>query len=61
MNNMQLELEAGNNDKYKVDGIWDNAIYARKLASRQLLELYYLVLWKDYLEEENTWDHTLVI
>ena len=32
MNDMQLDFrfEAGNNKKYKVDGIWDSTIYAKK-------------------------------
>ena len=51
---MQLEFETGNNKEYKVDGIWDSAVYARELATGQLPRLYYLVLWKSYLEEENT-------
>ena len=50
---MQLEFEAGNDKEYKVDGIWDNAVYARELAG-QLPGLYYLVLWKSYPEKENT-------
>ena len=49
---MQLEFEAGNNKKYKIERIQDSAIYARKLA-RQLLGLFYLVLWKSYSEKEN--------
>ena len=40
---MQLEFKASNNKKYKVNGIWDNVIYARKSAG-QLPRLYYLVL-----------------
>ena len=26
---MQIEFEASNNKKYKVDGIWDNVVYTR--------------------------------
>ena len=45
INNMQLDFkfEAGNNKKYKVDGIWDSTIYAKESAG-QLPRLYYLVL-----------------
>ena len=53
VNDMQLEVEAGDNKKYEVDGIWDSAVYTRESA-RQLPMLYYLVLWKGYLEKENT-------
>ena len=56
----QLEFEVGNNKEYKVEGIWDSAVYARELA-RQLLGLYYLVLWKGYSEEENTWEFVSAI
>ena len=55
MNNMQLEFEAGNNKEYKVDGIWDSAVYVRESAG-QLSGLYYLILQKGYPEEENTWE-----
>ena len=41
---MQLEIEIGYNKKYKINNIWDNTIYIRKLIIRQLLEFYYLVL-----------------
>ena len=46
VNDTQLDFEfkVGNNKKYKVDGIWDSAVYARKSATRQLPGLYYLVL-----------------
>ena len=53
VNDMQLEFEAGDDKEYKVDGIWDSAIYSKESAG-QLLGLYYLVLWKGYPEEENT-------
>ena len=32
VNDMQLEFKAGNNKEYKVDGIWDSAVYARESA-----------------------------
>ena len=55
---MQLDFEfkAGNNKEYEVDGIGDSVVYAKESATRQLPGLYYLVLWKDYPEEENTWE-----
>ena len=36
------KLDADNGEKYKVEAIWDSAIYAKKLKSH-LLKLYYLV------------------
>ena len=61
MNNMQLEFEAGNNKKYKVDGILENAVYAEESTIGQLPEFYYLVSWKSYPEEKNTWEPILAI
>ena len=40
---LDFEFEAGNNKEYKVDGIWNIAVYAKELVS-QLPRLYYLVL-----------------
>ena len=53
---LELELKAGNNKEYKVEAIWDSAVYARKLESGYLQGLYYLVVWKGYPKEENTWE-----
>ena len=61
MNNIQLEFEAGNDKEYKVDGIQDTAIYAKESVIRQLPGLYYLVSWKSYPEEENTWEPASLI
>ena len=51
------EQDAGDNSgKYKVEVIWDSAVYARESESGYLPGLYYLVFWKKYPEEENTWE-----
>ena len=60
MNNMQLEFKAGDDKEYEVDGIWDSAVNAKESAG-QLLGLYFLVSWKSYPEEENTWEPALAI
>ena len=48
-----LEFEPGNDKKYKVEAIWNNAVYAKE-ADGYLLGLYYLVAWKGYPEKKNT-------
>lgn len=40
----QLEFEAGDNIKYKVEAIWDSVVYTRKLEAGHLPKFYYLVL-----------------
>lgn len=42
-NIIQLKFEIGNNKKYEVKIIWDNAVYAKKL-NNNLSGLYYLIL-----------------
>ena len=63
MINSQLDfgLKVGNNDKYKVESIWDNAVYAKVLTIGQLSKLYYFVLWKGYFKKENIWKLALTI
>ena len=50
----ELELEAGDSKEYKVKAIRNSAVYASESESGQLPDLYYLVAWKGYPEEENT-------
>ena len=48
------ELDVGNNSKeYKVEAIWNNAVYATE-SEGHLPRLYYLVAWKSYSKEKNT-------
>ena len=48
------EFEPGKDKEYEVEVIRDSAVYAKE-ENRHLLGLYYLVAWKDYPKEENTW------
>ena len=42
----QIEFDVGDNDsrEYKVEAIWDSAVYAKDSKSDNLSDLYYLVL-----------------
>ena len=52
-----VELDTGDkNGDYEVEVIQDSKVYAKELELGHLLGLYYLVSWKGYLEEENTWE-----
>ena len=50
------ELDSGNMDskEYKLEAIWDSAVYANELESSYLSGFYYLVAWKNYPKDENT-------
>ena len=53
----QLEFKAGgNNEEYKVEGIYNSAVYVKESEASHRLGLYYLVFWKSYHEDENTWE-----
>ena len=56
-----MEFDAGNNDsgEYMVKAIWDSAVLTRESISGLLLGIYYLVLCKRYLKEENIWESAL--
>ena len=50
----QIELDTGKNSgEYKIEASWDNVVYTKKSKSSHLPGLYYLVSWKEYLEEDN--------
>ncbi len=50
---LEKEFEVGNNKKYQVKSIINSIVYGKK-AESQILSLYYLLLWKSYLEKKST-------
>ena len=54
---LQLEFkDNGKGKEYEVKAIRNNRVYAKQSESGQLPELYYLISWRDFSEEENTWE-----
>ncbi len=51
----EVEFEAGDNKEYEVEAIIDNVVYDQE-ANDQMPGFCYLVSWKGYPEEENTWE-----
>ncbi len=56
-----IELDEGDSNEYEVEAICDSEVYTKESDSSQLPGLYYLVSWKDYSKEENTWEPTLAV
>lgn len=56
MENFELELDDNDSVEYKVEAIYNNKIYVKESDSCHLPGFHYLVSWKDYLKEENTWE-----
>ena len=56
------ELDAGDKSKeYKVEAIWNSAVYAIESESGHLPGPYYLLALKGYPEKENTWEPVLAV
>ncbi len=57
----RLEFKSdGDGKEYEVEAIRNSAVYARE-SEGHLPGLYYLVSWKAYPKEENTWEHALAM
>lgn len=50
--NDATKLETGNSNKYKVKTICYSAVYIKELVEK-LQKIYYLILYKSYLEKKN--------
>ena len=58
----QLEFVGDSDGKeYKVEAIQNRTVYAKKSEGGHLPGIYYLVSWKSYPEEENTWESASVV
>ena len=55
-NMTKLKFDAGDSEAYEVEAIRDSAVYVIESESGYLSGLYYLIAWKGYPEEENTWE-----
>ncbi len=56
-----VKFEAKGNKEYKVKPIIDSAVYDQQANSDQMPGLYYLVSWKGYPKEKNTWKPSLAV
>ena len=52
--NKLLKFEADNKKEYKIEAIYNSAVYPKK-GDGHLPGLYYLIVWKGYLKKKNTW------
>ena len=56
------KLDSSNDSKeYKVEAVWDRAVYTMESESGHLPGVYYLVACKGYPEEKNTWKPVLAV
>ncbi len=54
------KFEVKKNKKYEIKAIINSMIYD-KMANNQMLDLYHLIFWKDYLEKKNTWKLSAIV
>ncbi len=53
-------FEIGDDKEYEVEAIIDSAVYGKE-ANNQMPSLYYLILWKGYLEKKSTWEPSTAV
>lgn len=58
---MELEFDIGEDKKYRVETIKNNAVFSNAVAEDQSSKLHFLLFWKSYLEKEDIWEPTLVV
>ncbi len=56
-----VKFELGGNKEYEVKTIIDSMVYGQQANNNQMPGFYYLILWKGYPEEENTWEPSSVV
>lgn len=57
---LEFDNSRNNDRKYEVEVIRDSEVYTRE-SNNHLPGLYYLVSWKIYREEKNTWKTALAV
>ena len=50
----ELDIRNNKGGKYKINTIWDSAVYRKNSKSDYFPKFYYMIFGKDYLEKENT-------
>ena len=58
--NKLTEFDVDDDKEYEVKAIYDSAVYVKEV-DRHLPGLYYLVAYKSYPEEKNTWELFLAV
>lgn len=49
-----IKLKTNNSKKYKIEIIYNSIVYIKELKLGYLSKFYFLIFWKEYLEERNT-------
>lgn len=57
---LEQKFDSSKDKEYKIEAIRDSATHIKAVKS-QLPGSYYLVSWKDYLENENPWEQVSAV